>query len=197
MWKLKNNKVQNIFCGRICSNAHQNQRLELPCATCGKVCFKQMHELKRSKSGNVFCNLSCANTWSNFSAKKKISKSILENYIQEQLKIDFPFLEMAFNYMGAIESELDVYIPSLKVAIEINGPLHYTPALGQYRFDTIRANDVKKTKACKAAGIQLYLLDASKFKYLSDSSRNRYYPQIRSLIDRLIEEDNLKEQDDD
>jgi hypothetical protein len=197
LWKLKNNKVKYIFCSRSCGNAWQNKKICLPCGQCGKPVYKQWHELKRSKSGNVFCNLSCANTWSNFTSKKKDSKSILEDYMQKQLKIDFPYLVILYNQNEVISSELDIYIPQLNAAIEINGPLHYTPALGKYRFDTIKANDVKKTQQCLDKGIQLYIMDASKFKYLSKSSKERYYPQIKNLIEKLVEEDNLKEDGDD
>ena len=42
---------------------------------------------------------------------------------------------------SVINSELDFYFPNLKLAIEINGPLHYKPIYGKDKLIQIQNNN--------------------------------------------------------
>jgi len=46
----------------------------------------------------------------------------------------YPDLVIHFNKKDAINSELDIYIPSLKLAFELNGIFHYEPIFGKENF---------------------------------------------------------------
>lgn len=56
------------------------------------------------------------------------SMSVFQNFIYSQLKKWFPDIEIKVNYRPywMIGLELDFYIPSLSLAIEVNGAQHYS-----------------------------------------------------------------------
>lgn len=51
--------------------------------------------------------------------------------------------------------ELDIFIPDLKLAIEIDGPMHRVPCYGQQRLDAQIINDRIKNEQCSLLGIYL------------------------------------------
>lgn len=51
--------------------------------------------------------------------------------------------------------ELDFYIPSLELAIELNGPTHYKPIYGKEKFERQQRNDKLKRELCDSLGITL------------------------------------------
>ena len=77
----------------------------------------------------------------------------------------FPSLEFHFNRKDTINSELDIYIPSLKIAFELNGIFHYEPIYGPEKLGQINNNDERKMQACIEHGIELCLIDVSTLTY--------------------------------
>lgn len=71
---------------------------------------------------------------------------------------------MRFNEKSAIEEELDIYIPKLSFAVELNGPTHYFPIFGQDKLEAEQKNDALKREKCKKLGIELMEVDVSDFK---------------------------------
>jgi very-short-patch-repair endonuclease len=51
--------------------------------------------------------------------------------------------------------ELDILIPSAHVAIEFDGPTHYSHRFGHEAYLAQRSRDATKDRLCKAAGIHL------------------------------------------
>lgn len=76
------------------------------------------------------------------------------------------------NDRKTIGSELDIYFPSLRIAVELNGPVHYEPIYGDDRFERVQNKDKQKLIECYKQGIELIIIDVSKMK--------RFTP-IRSL----------------
>jgi hypothetical protein len=76
----------------------------------------------------------------------------------------FPTLPVDFNKKDTIESELDIYVPSLKLAFELNGITHYKAIFGEDRFLGEQKSDQEKRDKCKALQIELVEVDVSKIK---------------------------------
>jgi hypothetical protein len=54
--------------------------------------------------------------------------------------------------------ELDIYIPQLNLAFEINGIFHYKPIFGEEKLAKIIKKDTIKKQRCEQAGIVLHIL---------------------------------------
>ena len=125
------------YCGNKCERAFQDPPIYLNCTQCNKKFTKQSAQIKKSKSGNHFCSLSCAATFNNTHKTKGTRHSKLEAWLGEQLPNLYPNLDIKYNEKSAINSELDIYIPSLKLAFELNGIYHYEPIHGQDKLNKV------------------------------------------------------------
>ena len=94
----------------------------------------------------------------------------------------FPKLCIHFNCKNAIGSELDIYIPSLKMAIEINGIFHYEPIYGEDKLNQIISNDSLKKQSCDKNNISLYVVDVSQLSYLTEKTAQPYINKILNII---------------
>ena len=76
-----------------------------------------------------------------------------------------------------------MYIPSLKLAFEIQGIFHYEPIFGQEKLDQIQKNDKDKIKKCLEQGITLYQIDTRSQKSFSIKSSKIFLDIIKEKID--------------
>jgi len=83
-------------------------------------------------------------------------------------------------------TELDIYIPSLKIAFELNGIFHYEPVFGQGKLDRIRSNDERKFAACTEKGIGLCVLDVSKISYFKERTAQPFLNIIERIIRQTV-----------
>lgn len=181
--KYKRGRVR--YCSQKChiqSNHYTKQKVS--CAQCGKEIKKQINELKRSKSGNHFCSKSCSVTYNNLHKKHGTRRSKLEIWLEEQLTILYPDLNIDYNGKEAIGSELDIYIPSMKLAFELNGIFHYEPIYGQDKLDKIQENDQNKFQACIDKKISLCIIDSSSLKYFKPNRAQKYLDIITEIINK-------------
>ena len=142
--------------------------------------------MKRSKSGNYFCSRSCSASFNNKNKTTGTRRSKLEAYIEEQLIELYPDLDLIFNGKEAIGSELDIHIPSLNLAFELNGIFHYEPIYGTDKLQQIQENDASKTKACHDAKIDLCIIDTSLQKRFSTKSSKKYIDIILKIIEERV-----------
>lgn len=98
----------------------------------------------------------------------------------------YPNLLIYFNKKDAINSELDIYIPSLKLAFELNGIFHYEPIYGFNKLNQIQNNDSRKFQACLEQKIELCLIDSSKQKYFTEKSSQQYLDIITTIINSKL-----------
>jgi hypothetical protein len=85
-----------------------------------------------------------------------------------------------------MSSEIDIFIPSLKLGIEINGILHYEPIYGEDKLNKIINNDKAKIIACYEVGVELAVL-AYTDTYLSEKVKQKYWSFVKNLIcDQLL-----------
>ena len=168
------------FCSNSCRQKHRSPSVEVRCKQCGKPFLKRASQAKRGK--NHYCSNSCNAKWTNAHKKHGTRRSKLEVWLEEQLPALYPELEFHFNRKDAINSELDIYIPSLKLAFELNGIFHYEPIYGPDKLASIQNNDQRKFQACIEAGIELCIIDVSSQKYFKPKSSHKFLNIISSII---------------
>lgn len=108
----------------------------------------------------------------------------MERWIEERLRTIYPTTEFHFNRKDAIKSELDIFVPSLMVAFELNGIFHYEPIFGGIKLAQIKSNDQCKFAKCHEAGIDLCIIDVSYIKYF----KPKHGQKILDIITKIINE---------
>lgn len=172
------------FCCSKCQFEGQKTAILICCKNCN-VEFLRVPAAINKKSNN-FCSQSCAATFNNKNKKFGTRCSKLEQWIKEQLSVLYPSLEIKYNDKHIINSELDIYIPELKIAFEINGIFHYKPIHGLEKFSKIRENDLFKLEVCQKLYIDLYLIDTSKHNYVTPNTSQIYLEKIINVINFYI-----------
>ena len=168
------------FCSRKCQAYHRYPPIEVTCKQCSKPFKKQPKEIKKSKHN--FCSQSCGAKYHNAHKTKGTRVSKLERWLQEQLPLLFPSLEFHFNQTDAIEAELDIFVPSLRLAFELNGIFHYEPIYGTKKFASVLKNDQRKMLACAEQGIELCVIDTSHEKYFKPVKAQKFLDIVANLI---------------
>lgn len=176
----KKNKLCS-FCSQKCSSSHRykDSMKKIKCTNCDKIFMRKISELNQL---NNFCSQSCAATYNNKHKTKGNKRSKLEQYLESELIKLYPELYFQFNSKTAIGSELDIYIPSLKLAFELNGIFHYEPIFGEKKFNQIKDNDYNKLKACYDNKIDICIIDASGMKYFKIENAVNYLNIITKII---------------
>jgi len=172
------------FCSKLCQNRHQDPPIIVFCKQCKKSFKKLPCEIKRSK--HHFCSSSCSAKWSNSHKTKGTRVSKLERWIQEQLPLLYPSIEFHFNRTDAINAELDIFIPSLRLAFELNGIFHYEPIYGPEKLASMQTNDARKSQACFERGVELCIIDTSHQKYFKEQSSTKFLSIIKNIINSKL-----------
>lgn len=178
-----------LFCCQECNNLYNNHlptKVNHVCTQCGKTFVNTARHDQRKKSTRVFCSKSCAATYNNTHKKVGIRRSKLEIWLESKLTELYPSLQIDYNKTYAIDAELDIYIPSLKLAFELNGIFHYEPIFGDDRFAKQQKNDANKFKLCHDHSISLCVIDTSKQKHFTEKSSQQYLDIITKIIDENL-----------
>lgn len=170
------------YCSVICSGIAKRQRITLCCSQCNKK-FESIKYRKKSKSGNSYCSRSCSVTYNNTHKTIGTRRSKLEVWLEQQLKTMYPELIILFNNKETINSELDIYMPSLNIAFELNGIFHYEPIYGSDKLNKIQNNDNRKFQACLEKNISLVIIDSSGMINFKPNKAQRYLNIIISIMD--------------
>lgn len=180
--KSKNPRTCPTFCSLNCSNNSKNTKIATSCGQCGKEIVIRELIIKQSKSGEVFCSKSCACTYNNTHKAFGNRRSKLEIWLESKISEQFPTLKAIYNNKDIINSELDIYFPTLKLAIELNGIFHYEPIYGQEKLNSIQNNDHRKFQACLEMGIELVIVDSSSLKVLQAPKRRKIFHDNKKHI---------------
>lgn len=112
-----------------------------------------------------------------------------ERKIGNKLMKFYPNLIFMFNNKSVLGNnlELDIYIPELNLAFEINGPHHYRPIYGPDKFEKTVECDRKKKMICKMLKISLHTIDISRV-HLKSNELSPIFEGMRNIINDKIRE---------
>ena len=179
--ELQYNKNEVRFCSSKCSrHYYQGEKKLVTCKQCNLEFLKDPAKIK--KYPNHFCSQSCAASYNNTHKTIGNRRSKLEQWLEEQLTSLYPSLDIHFNRKDAINSELDIYIPSFNLAFELNGIFHYEPIYGIDKLNKTKSNDISKSKACHDAKIDLCVIDTTHQKKFKESNSKIYLDIITNII---------------
>ena len=174
------------FCSISCQRKFQNPLIKANCSNCNKPIQVALSQFSRSV--NHFCSQSCSATYNNKHKTKGTRRSKLEKWLEEMLTKKYLKVNFEFNKKNAIGSELDIYIPSLRLAFELNGIYHYEPIHGYKKLGSIQNNDQNKFQACILNKINLCVIDTSKLSYFKETNAKKYLDIISTIINSAIEQ---------
>jgi hypothetical protein len=172
------------YCSNECVGLAKRNKKKMVCEQCYNIFMKSPSQIKKTK--HHFCSRSCAATYTNTHKTKGTRVSKLEIYLQKELTTIFPELTFHFNRKDTINSELDIYIPSLNLAFELNGIFHYEPIFGDDKLSQIQNNDQRKFQACLKYNIELCLIDTSSMKYFKKNNAQKYLKIIIHIIQQKL-----------
>jgi hypothetical protein len=178
------NENTKDFCTRKCLSDNNRTGITKNCTMCNKEIYVKASLLK--KNINRFCSSTCSATYNNTHKTRGTRRSKLEIWLEEQLILKYPDLNIHFNRKDAINSELDFYIPSLNIAFELNGIFHYEPIYGPNQLQKIQNNDKRKFQACVEKGIELCIIDTSQQKYFKIETSQKFFNIIIEIIEHKL-----------
>ena len=184
--EINHNRGRVKFCSPKCSSDHltHTKTSILICSQCGTEVVRKSSAIKKSKTGLFFCGHSCAATYRNAHKTTGNRRSKLEQFIEISINKNYPVLHCLFNDKTTIKSELDIYIPSIKLAIELNGIFHYEPVFGDNKLEQIQKNDQNKFQQCQKLGISLCIIDTSAHKYITAKTSQKYINIVLEIIEK-------------
>lgn len=149
----------NCYCSHDCFyKAKTLPVLKLKCDQCDTLFERSVTDgrsAQRQGTKHSFCSARCSGLYGAAHKTKGTRRSKLECWLESQLRERYPNLDMRFNETDAIQAELDIYVPSLNLAFELNGIFHYESIYGQDKLDQTQNKDRYKLHACTAARIDL------------------------------------------
>lgn len=154
------------------------------CSFCGENLFETPLGVIVERA---FCSRSCCTSFKSGLETRGTTRSKIEKYMEKRLSSRYPDLGFLFNCRSVIGLELDIYIPSLQLAFEINGVFHYLPIYGHEKLATTKDNDKSKKERCRRRLIDLHVIDISSEKAFSALSSKKYYDFIVSKIDEKLD----------
>lgn len=165
------------------------------CLWCQQQFAKKRSEIKRSPKS--FCSKTCCMKHRmKYNPPKKAKPnghtvSKLEIFLQTKLLENFPDLCFIFNDKEKIGLELDILIPELGIAFELNGLFHYKPVFGQIKLEKTKNNDAKKQILCDLHKIALYVIDTREQNSFKEETSVKYYDLIAGFIDERLKSHEL------
>jgi hypothetical protein len=161
-------------------------RNDVICLQCGATFTPKQFGYANCKFPAKFCNRSCAASYRNAHKTCGYRRSKLEQWIQYNLSVIYPTLEVIYNSSKYVGAELDIFIPALKIAFELNGIFHYEPIYGEKSLDSIKQRDQNKFKLCHEHGVSLCVIDISSQSYFKVKSSQKYLDIIKNIIDQHL-----------
>ncbi len=169
--------TKHNFCSIECRSKFNTKKVEVECLICNKKFLKLFHRI--AKRPRHCCSPECAVILVKSQKDWGGNRSKLEIYVEENLKKEFN-LNFLFNET-TIGYELDIHIPEINYAIEINGITHYEPIYGENILKRRVEIDKQKLEECNNKNIKLDIVNVSRDRNYPNILRKRYL-EIKNLI---------------
>lgn len=118
----------------------------------------------------------------------KLEKFLLENLIKDGYRVEFHKEQSLLN----TKLQIDLFLPTLNIAIEVDGPSHFKPVWGQENLKRNKGYDNKKTGLILGKGLVLIRIkqtkDFSKARGLS--IYNNLKQHIANIQQKFPDKDN-------
>lgn len=178
----KSGSHPNKYCSNLCKSMARRHKIKKNCTICGKEVERTLSQINKSK--HIFCSCSCtAKYYTKY--KKYKRRSNQELYLYNLIKKDFPKLNIKTNDRQLLKCgyELDLWIPDIKLGVELNGPTHYLNIYGD--LDKIQHRDSIKQKEMIENNYKLITININDrsdkvIKLLND----QYIQVIKPLLDK-------------
>jgi hypothetical protein len=181
---------ENHFCSRLCSSRFQDKKHNVECFVCGKHFRKSKYQSE--KRPRHCCSSECVKVLNNNFKDWASNRSKLELAIENHLGVIFSGLDIRYNKTD-MGYELDIFIPDLKLAIEINGIYHYENIFKNNRFERTQQIDNEKVDKCRELGVNLFVINVSKDR--GEKIKAQRISEVEKIVrDRIIELDFKNEQ---
>ena len=177
---------KHVYCSRKCGGLHKSVLLGTAVYKC-KQCGNRFSRTKRLIRKNMFCSQSCSCKYNNAHRKTGFRRSKAETHLVNLIKADFPNLNVSENNHSLLPSkyEIDILIAEKKLAIELNGPVHYYPIYGADTLSKIQNRDHIKQAELNQMKFSTIVIDISKFHYFKKTKAfldEIYTKQIKPII---------------
>ncbi len=167
----------------------KQELITMQCEGCGEEVRRTQSQLGRTKHGKPYCSKSCRMRHYNHHILTATGhqRSGPEDMLLDHIRTDFPALEIRPNDRTHLPSglEIDIHIPLARLAIELNGPVHYLPIYGEDRFRRSQAKDAQKHLEIHDCGLSLLVLDISRLhskKQQREFIAKHYKADVKPLL---------------
>lgn len=170
------------FCDKVCEALFRNQKKEKPCETCGDVMLVTPTYFAKRR----FCGQKCAGIGNKLAmtTRKPQWRSYGECALVVLFRRNFPDLELITNERKTLGGfELDIFFPTLKAAVEFNGPHHFKPVYGPEMLAKTQRRDKEKRARALSQGIRI--VEADCLKSISWTSKTIVYDLFSRACNEL------------
>lgn len=181
-------KSKRIVCSRFCFDRLKCNGKIVKCANCEREVYKQSNHIKNAK--NNFCSLSCTTQFRNKNEPFGIVRSKLEQFLYDQIKEKYPQLNVLCN-SKQLGFELDLFIPEINLAFELNGIFHYQPIFGIKKLERTKIIDEQKIINSASNGIKLIVIDTSEQRRFTEKSSEKYLDIVLMAIEERLSQSPL------
>jgi hypothetical protein len=117
------------------------------------------------------------------SSHQKFIYDIVRNIIPDK-DIDYNNKKTIYSPETAYPLELDIYIPSINLAIEVDGPMHREPVYGEERLELQIKNDAIKNELCLKNHINLIRINTDDIDF---NNKELHQTTLSQAIQECIE----------
>jgi endogenous inhibitor of DNA gyrase (YacG/DUF329 family) len=175
-------KYPKSYCSRKCYGlSFQVPRCNILCKKCGKQITRKLTHINKYK--NQFCSRKCATCYIRIFSKVA-ARSKIEEFLFNLIKTDFPILTIEQNIRSLLSCgyEIDIWIPQINLAIELNGPVHYFNIYGN--LDITQQHDTTKRDEINQRGYKFIVIDVSQNNY--KKTKNLVCEEYLNVIKPMI-----------